>query len=144
MAHANVLYGCLGYSTSQYPYTTVLIWDTGSLFGLTPFKSNFIDYVKCNIPLKDITKVNTAIGVGTTIHKFVDANGKDSFIPCISYHLPTTDVRLFSPQTYHQLHGAHSIIKGFNVKMVLNKHNIVIPIKIQEDNLPIIYNYYVI
>ena len=42
---ANVLCGRLGYSTSQYPRTTVFIWDTGASFGLTPFKINFIDYV---------------------------------------------------------------------------------------------------
>ena len=111
MASANILCGRLGSSTSHDPHTNVLIWDTGTSFGLTPFKSEFIYYVKCNTPVKDVTKFNTAIGIGTTIHKFVDANGKYVFLPCISYHLPTTDVRLFSPQTYHQLHGTHSIIK---------------------------------
>ena len=59
----------------------MLIWDTGASFGLTPFKSDFIGYVKCNNPLKDDTKDNTVIGIGTTIHKFVDANGKDVFLP---------------------------------------------------------------
>ena len=49
----------------------------------------------------------------------------------------------FSPQTYHHLHGALSIIKGFNVKTVLNNHNIVIPINRQEANFTTIYNYYV-
>ena len=94
----------------------MLIWDTGASFGFTPFKSDFIDGVKCNTPVKDVTKDNTIIGIGTTIHKFVDANGKYVFLPCISYHLPTTDVRLFSPKTYHHLRGAHYIIKGSNVK----------------------------
>ena len=102
---------------------------------MTPFKIDFIDYVKCNTPVKDVTKDNTVIGIGITIHKFVDANGKYVFLPCISYHLPTTDVRLFSPQTYHQLHGAHSIIKGSNAQIVLNNHIIVIPINIQEPNI---------
>ena len=104
---------------------------------MTPFKGSFIDYVKCNITVKDITKYNTVIWIGTTTHKFVDANGKDVFLPFIYYHLPTTDVQIFSRQAYHQLHGAHSIIKGFNVKMVLKNHNIFITINIQEDNLTI-------
>ena len=60
-----------------------------------PFKSKFIDYVNCNIPVKDVTKVNTVIGIGTTIYNFVDANGKYLFLPCIFYHLPTTDVQLY-------------------------------------------------
>ena len=50
-------------------------------FGLKPLKTNFIDYAKCNIPVKEITKVNNIIGIVTTIHKFVDANGKDLFSP---------------------------------------------------------------
>ena len=143
MTCTNLLCGRIGSSTSQYPCTTVHIWDTGASFGLTPFKSNFIDYVKCNIPVKDVTKVNTIIGLGTKIHKFVDANGKYILITCIYYHLLTMDVKLFSPQNYHQIHGVNSIIKGYNVQMVLKNHNIVIPINIQEDNFLIIYNYYV-
>ena len=87
------------------PKTLMLIWDTGASFGLTPFRSDFIDYVPCNIPVKDVTKVNRVIGIGTTLHKFVNTNGKEVFLPCVSYHLPTTDVRLFSPQTFHQMHG---------------------------------------
>ena len=53
------------------------------------------------------------------------------------------DVQLFSPQTYHQIQDVHYIIEGYNVQMVLKNHKIVITINIQEDKLPIIYNYYV-
>ena len=93
--------------------------------------------------MKDVTKVNTAIGIGTTINNFVDANGKDVFLTCIYYHLPTTDVRLSSQQNYHPLHSLQSIIKEFNVQMILKNHNIFIPINRQEANLTIIYNLYV-
>ncbi len=54
------------------PRTLILIWDTGALFGLTPFCSDFIDYVECDIPVRDVTKVNKVIGIGTTIHKFTN------------------------------------------------------------------------
>ena len=81
MDHANILCGHIGYSRSQDTHPTMLIWTNGTSFGLTPFKSNFIDYDKCNIPVKKITKVNTIIGFRTTIHKFVDTNGKDLFLP---------------------------------------------------------------
>jgi len=148
MARANLLCGTpsevrFGSSSSQDPRLTVLIWDTGASYGLTPFRSDFIDYVKCDIPVKDVTKVNRVIGIGTTIHKFVDENGKPVFVPCVSYHLPTTDVRLFSPQTYHQLHGGRSIVEGFNVTMQLRRRNIVIPINRKEANLPIVFNSFV-
>ena len=84
------------------PKTLILIWDTGGSAGLTPFCSDFIDYVECDIEVCVVTKVNMVIGIGTTLHKFVDAagNGNNIYLPCVSYHLPSTDVRLFSPQVY--------------------------------------------
>ena len=75
----------------------MLFWDTGDSYGLIPFINDFIDYVKFDIPVKDITKVNMVIGVGTTLHKFIESNGQDIFLPCISYHLTQVDVRLFYP-----------------------------------------------
>ena len=99
--------------------------------------------MKYNIHVRYVTKVNTVIRIGTKIHNFVDSNEKYVFLPCISYHLPTKDVRLFSPQIHHQLHCVQYIIKGPKYKMVLKNHNIVIPINRQEANLPIIYNSYV-
>jgi hypothetical protein len=53
------------------PKTTMLIWDTGASFGLTPFISDFIDYVKCKIPVWDVTRVSTVICIGTTLHKLL-------------------------------------------------------------------------
>ena len=62
----------------------ILVWDTGASYGLTPFMSDFIDYVEFYIPVKDVTKVNRVIGIGTTLHKFIESNGRDIFLPCIS------------------------------------------------------------
>jgi hypothetical protein len=76
----------------------MLIWDMGASFGLTPFQSDFIDYVVCTIPVWDITKVNNVIGIGTTL---TDTKGLPVYLPCVSYHLPQMDVHLFSLHTYH-------------------------------------------
>ena len=70
----------------------ILIWDTGGSAGLTPFRSDFIDYFECEINVRDVTKVNKVVGIGTTLHKFVDSVGNDVYLPCVSYHLPSTDV----------------------------------------------------
>ncbi len=43
------------------PKTLILIWDTGASAGLTPFRKDFIDYVKCEIDVRDITKVNKVV-----------------------------------------------------------------------------------
>ncbi len=49
------------------PKSLILIWDTGASYGLTPFWSDFIDYGKCAIPVRDVTKVNAVVGIGTTL-----------------------------------------------------------------------------
>ncbi len=54
----------------QDPNSLILIWVTGASYGLTQFWSDFIDYVKCEIPVRDVTTVNTVVGIGTALHKF--------------------------------------------------------------------------
>ncbi len=44
--------------------TLILIWDTRASAGLMPFQSDFIDYVECEIDVRDITKVNKVVGIG--------------------------------------------------------------------------------
>jgi hypothetical protein len=46
-------------STSDHlnPKTLISIWDTGASAGLTPFWSDFIDYVECKIDVCNITEV---------------------------------------------------------------------------------------
>ena len=71
-------------------FTTVLpriVWDTGASYGLTPFRSDSIDYVKCNIPVKDMTKVNRVVGVDIKLNKFIDENGQEKFLSYICEHL---------------------------------------------------------
>ena len=46
--------------------TTQLVWDSGASFELTPYHADFIDYVECDIDVKDISKLNKVIGFGTT------------------------------------------------------------------------------
>ena len=107
----------------------ILIWDKGESFGLTPFRSDFIDYVEADISVKDVTKINHVIGIGTTLHKFKNYKGKEVFLPNVSYHLPTTYLRLFSPQTYHQIHGGNSYLCNDCVEINLKDNTIVIPIR---------------
>ncbi len=125
------------------PRSVILIWDTGASYGLTPFRSDFIDYVECDIPVRDVTKVNKVIGIGTTLHKFTDTDGKPVFLPCVSYHLPQTDVRLFSPQTYHQMHGGHSEVYAESIQMKLRTSTISITIEQGLTNLPVVHDSFV-
>jgi hypothetical protein len=101
--------------------------------------------VACTIPVRDVTKVNNVIGIGMTLHKFTDTKGLPVYLPCVSYHLPQTDVRLFSPHTYHQMHGGYSEVYGdcIKIKMLLNTSEIQIQIVRDKHNLPIIFDSYV-
>ncbi len=73
------------------------------------------------------------------VTQFVDNNGNHVYLPCVSYHLPTMDVRLFSPQIYHQLHGGHSVVNGNEVVMKFCKKEALISIPIDRNatNLPL-------
>jgi len=99
--------------------------------------------VECEIPVRDVTKVNKVIGIGTTLHKFTDTDGNPVYLPCVSYHLPETDVRLFSPQTYHQMHGGYSEVYGDCVQMKLRTSTISIGISRDHTNLPVVHDSFV-
>ena len=121
----------------------MLVWDMRYFYGLTLFRSDFIDYMKCDIPVKEVNKVNKVIGIGITLHKLIDRNGQGIFLSCISYHLNQSYLRLVSPQTYHQIHGGHYIVPGNQVTMQLQNHRIQIPMYPGETNLPVIHNSFV-
>ena len=57
----------------------ILVWDTGASYGLIPFRSDFIDYLECDILVKYVTKVNRVIGIGTTLHKFIKINNQNIY-----------------------------------------------------------------
>ena len=84
------------------PTSTPLIRYIGTSYGLTPFKGDFVDYVEDGIPVKNVTKFNQVIGIGTTTNNFIDTNGVVCYFPYLSYHLQKADIHFFYPQTYHQ------------------------------------------
>ena len=97
--------------------------------------------MEADTAVKDVTKINRVIGIGTTLQKFKNDKGKDALLPCVTYHLPTTYVRLFSPQTYHKMHGGNSYLWEDCVEMNLKDNTIVIPIRCALANLPIVSNF---
>jgi hypothetical protein len=137
------LHDCQGEHGQQRQRKTAkncpLMWDTGASFGLTPFRSDFIDYTECNIPVNDIARTNMVIGLGTTLHRF-ELDGEAFYLPCLSYHLPSAKIRLFSPQTYHTIYGGHSSVNGDRVEKYIDRHKLVIPIDRQVLNVLMVYN----
>ena len=74
---------------------------------------------------------------------FIESNGKDIFLPCISYNLTQTDVRLLSPHTYHQMHGGYSAVHVNQVTMHLPFRSINIPVDLGVTNIPVVHNLFV-
>jgi hypothetical protein len=107
------------------------------------FEVILIHYVVFDIPVWDVTKVNKVIGIGTTIHKFTNTDGKPVFLPCVSHHRPQTDVCLFSPQTYHQMHGGYFNVYDQSIQMKLCTSNVYIDIIQDHSNLPVVHDSYV-
>jgi hypothetical protein len=99
--------------------------------------------VECDIPVRDVTKVNKVSGIGTAIQKFMDINGNPVFLHCVSYHLPQTDIRLFSPQTYHQMHGGYSEVYGQSITMKLRTSSFHIGIIRDQANLLVVHDSFV-
>jgi len=127
-------------------YTTPLIYDTGASFGLTPYLADFIDFQEVCIPVRDISKTNYVLGIGTVMYKLKATNGDELLVPGLSYYLPDCDVRLMSPQVYHKLYGGCSIVDGDKVEWRLNKqidmdevHCIEIPMD-KDTNLPMMFD----
>jgi hypothetical protein len=83
------------------------------------------------------------ISIGMTLHNFTDTKGFPVYLPCASYHLPQTDVYLFSPHTYHQMHGGYFKVYDDCIKMLLKTSEIQIQIMREKHYLPIVFDLYV-
>ena len=79
------------------------------------------------------------VGIGTTLHK-VECGGKPMYLPCLSYHLPSVEIRLFSPQTYHTLYEGHSTVFGNRVVMMIDHLSIDIQINAEAGNAPMLHD----
>jgi len=118
---------------------TMLVWDTGASIGLTPFCSDFIDYLPLDgVTVKDIPWVNSVLVIGTIMWKLPMTKGHPVFIPAVAYHMPDCDIHLFSPQSYFNLHGGDTNVTAWSVVMCLPDNHVVnIPINSTVD-LPVI------
>ena len=64
-------------------------------------------------------------------------------MPSISYNLTQTDLRLLSPQNYHQIHSGHYVVHSNQVIMHLPFHRIPTPVDIDGTNLLVPHNLFV-
>ena len=119
----------------------MLAWDTGASAGCTPFRADFVDYQPVEMEIQGVETKSNVVGIGITLHKFIDQDKNPCFLPCLSYHVPNADIRLFSPQTFHQYYGGHSVLNGDSVVMHLESgRQIRFNINQKDSNIPIAFN----
>ena len=140
-----------GKSRTEAYYKTPAIMDTGASFGLTPFREDFITFQRVNVKIKDVSGENVVTGMGTVLYRIKATNGDVCYVPGLAYLLEATDIRLISPQSYHQSYGGHSVLDGESFQMHLVKpstddldaitvgHTLGIPID-KGSNLPMLFD----
>ena len=79
-------------------YNTPCVIDTGCSNGLTPFKSDFIDYTDINLMMKGIRGDGQIVGTGTVLTRVRCRDNTYAYVADVKYHMPDADIRLSSPQ----------------------------------------------
>jgi len=112
-----------------------LIFDSGSSYSLTPVKSDFVTSIKPSKiqTLHGIGHSNKVEGEGTVKWRLTDVTGKIISFTTFSLYLPSSHVRLFSPQLYFfktedgsfYMNKDHSIFKpSSNCQPVVIPYNV--------------------
>ena len=114
----------------------MLGFDTGASFILKPFQDDYVDYLECDIPTKNVTKVKKVIWIGTTIHKIKNRKVADVNLLCLLHHIPKSDISLLSPRNYYHMNGGESSIYSDRVEMNLSGREVVVTIDIKLSNIP--------
>ena len=89
--------------------------------------------------MNDIARTNMVFGIGTTLQQF-NVDDDPVYLPCLSYHSPSSEIRLCFPQTYHTLYGGHSTVFRDRVVKMMDNLTINIEIDASRGNMPMVYN----
>ncbi len=87
-----------------------VVFDTGCSFSVTPFIEDFVSELEHTdvSELTGLTDTAKIHGVGWVEWPIRDVFGQVAVIRTQAYHVPDATIRLNSPQTYFQEHGAGS------------------------------------
>ena len=124
-------------------YTTPLVFDTGASTGLTPFRSNFIDYRPSDVSIKAVASTGKVTGIGTVLRKFKSRCCDNVFVPSVNFHMPAADIRLESPQNVIRALGGEgkAVLQNDTIEWHLPAGHIVdIPIY-PHTNLPLVHDF---
>ena len=86
---------------------TMIILDSGATFAITPHIEDFLpnSYVSVNSTVRGLTSTTPITGRGTIRWQFKDIHGVPATLEVFAHHIPSAEVRLFSPQHFLQCTG---------------------------------------
>ena len=86
---------------------TMIILDSGATFAITPHLADFLpgSYVSITSTVRGLTSTTPIIGRGTVRWQFRDVHGVPATLETFAHHIPSAEVRLFSPQHFLQCTG---------------------------------------
>ena len=123
--------------------TTPLVFNTGASTGLTPFRSDFIDYRPSDVSIKAVASTGKVIGIGTVLQKFKSRCGTTVFVPSVNFHMPAANIHLESPQNVIRALGGNgkAVLQNDTIEWHLPAgHTVDIPI-CPHTNLPLLCNF---
>ena len=121
--------------------TTPLVFDTGATNDLTPYRADFLDYQKVDLDVKAVGSVGKIVGFGTVLYRFKTRCGHCVYRPGLAYHMPSADIRLFSPQANIQVYGGSATLEGRMLTYTLPDGRLVDIELDNQSNLPLVHDF---
>ncbi len=98
-----------------------VIIDTGALVCISPHQqSDFVTYASSKMKIKVLLSSNRVAGEGLIRWSLHNANSIVLTIELMGYHIPTSDVRLLSPQVLIQTLGGHALLNNQGMDISLD------------------------
>lgn len=127
---------------SRGVYTTPLVFDTGASHDLTPFRSDFITYERCDVTVAAVHSQGKVVGKGIVLYKVRTRDGAVVYVPSMAYHMPGADIRLFSPQRTFKRLGGSSKMNTNGIAWTLHDDLGVVDVPIDLfSNLPLLHDF---
>lgn len=107
------------YTTQDLHTTPPLIVDSGASKCITPLRSDFVKYRPSTAVIHGLSSTCNVAGEGIVNWNVIDTEGNQVPIQVPGYHIPTADVRLFSPQDFFKRFDGHSILNAIKLTLHL-------------------------
>lgn len=124
------------FSAQDIHSTPPLIVDSGASKCITPLRSDFVKYHPSTAVIHGLSATCNVAGEGLINWQVIDTDGNQVPIQIPGYHIPSAEVRLFSPQEYFRRYGGHSIMTALKITLHLVTNNVLDAPFCPRTNLP--------